>query len=160
MVLRFKFWMKSWMIFAIILIAASAHPIWAIAQNDSKNSASTSVSCKADKALVASDFYGTWVLVLRSGEGAAQTAQLLLKQNPEFAESLAGEFILNGQRIEVFGDIEEGVLELEESANGKDISALWKGRLAEGGCGQAITGTRRILAIQTEQSFVLRRAGW
>lgn len=76
---------------------------------------------------------------------------------------MAGEFSLNGLRLAVFGDMEDGALDLEESANGKDMSAIWKGRIAEGSCGLAITGMRRLVATQnaqTEQRFVLRRAGW
>jgi hypothetical protein len=132
------------------------------AQISSTNLSNTSTRCLSTSTLVAQDMYGNWVLELSAPipSASAQTAHLVFKQNPEFAESLAGEFSLGNERLEVFGDIEEGALDLEESANGKDISALWKGRIAEGSCGQAIIGTRRIVATQIEQSFVLRRMGW
>ncbi len=152
-------------LFTTILIALCAQYITANGQNSLKNDASASAACKVNKDLIASDFYGNWVLEL-SATGAAgasgnvQSARLLLKQNPDFAESLAGEFSLNGLRLEVYGDMEDGALDLEESANGKDISAIWKGRVAEGSCGLAITGMRRIEATQQEQKFVLRRSGW
>jgi hypothetical protein len=151
-----------WRSITIFLIANYCLLAGGKAQISSVNSGQTQTRCLNTSALVAQDLYGNWVLELSAptSSGSAQTARLLFKKNPEFAESLAGEFSLSGQRMEVFGDIEEGVLDLEESANGKDISALWKGRIAEGSCGQAITGTRRIVATQTEQSFVLRRAGW
>lgn len=146
----------------LIFIALCAVFIRAHGQNEQKNASGQSApSCKAVADLVNTDFFGAWVLELRRADGTtAQTTRLTFKRNPEFAESLAGEFDGQGARIEVFGDIEAGNLELEESDNGKDISALWKGRIAEGSCGQAVSGTRRILATQTEQSFVLRRAGW
>jgi hypothetical protein len=148
--------------FTIIFIALCACFIRAHGQNEPKNASYLNApSCKAAADFVNTDFFGSWVLELRSaGSTATQTTRLTFKRNPEFAESLAGEFDWQGARIEVFGDIEAGNLELEESNNGKDISALWKGRIAEGSCGQAVSGTRRLLATQTEQSFVLRRAGW
>jgi hypothetical protein len=148
--------------FTIIFIALCAVFIRTHGQNEPKNAFLLSApSCKAAVDFVNTDFFGPWVLELRSaGSTATQTTRLTFKRNPEFAESLAGEFDWQGARIEVFGDIEAGNLELEESNNGKDISALWKGRIAEGSCGQAVSGTRRLLATQTEQSFVLRRAGW
>jgi hypothetical protein len=151
--------------FTIILIALCAQYTTANGQNGLKNDTLTSSACKASKDWIASDFYGDWVLEISeagatNASGMTQSTRLLFKQNPEFAESLAGEFSLNGWRMEVFGDIEAGALDLEESANGKDISAIWKGGVSEGSCAKAITGTRRILASQTEQRFVLRRAGW
>jgi hypothetical protein len=63
-------------------------------------------------------------------------------------------------RHDVYGDIEGGALDFEESNNGKDIIAIWKGRVSEAGCGRAISGKRRDVLTQTEQNFVLRRAGW
>ena len=156
--------------FTMIFIAFSAVSTRSSAQIDLNNlAAATTTVCKENKDAVAADFYGAWVLELtdssiglnaNNNARTVQTTGLMFKQNPEFAESLAGEFSLNSQRLEVFGDVENGMLDFEESANGKDISALWNGRVADGSCGQAITGTRRSMATQAEQRFVLRRAGW
>ena len=149
-------------IITLIFIALCAVFVRANGQNELKNTSGQSApSCKATADFINTDFFGAWVLELRRADGAtAQTTRLTFKRNPEFAESLAGEFDWQGARIMVFGDIEAGNLDLEESDNGKDIGGLWKGRIAEGSCGQAVSGTRHILATQTEQSFVLRRAGW
>jgi hypothetical protein len=117
-------------------------------------------SCEPSQERINSDFFGVWVLELRSvDEANAPSTRLVFKRNPEFAQSLAGEFDWRGSRMEVFGDIEAGQLELEESSNGKDISGLWVGRVVQGSCGQLVVGTRKILATQMEQSFVLRRPG-
>jgi hypothetical protein len=121
-----------------------------------------SASCKSAKELENTDLFGSWVLELQSAQ-SAQTLRMQLKRNPEYAESLAGEYELDGKKREVFGDIEEGALELEESDNGKDISAIWKGRVSEGSCGRAFTGTRRLTnpgQTASEQNFILRRSGW
>jgi hypothetical protein len=137
----------------IIFIALCAGFVPAIGQNEPKN---TLTNCPAAIDLINTDLFGAWTLEL---QGTAST-RLTMARNPEFAESLAGNFMLASARHEVFGDIEDGALDLEESNNGKDIIAIWKGRVVSGSCGQAITGTRRLTANQREQSFVLRRSGW
>jgi hypothetical protein len=142
----------------IIFIATCAHIHWANGQNHSK-SFTEAAQCVAAKDLVNTDLFGAWSLLLEGG-GSSVVTRLQLQRNPEFAESLAGSYQINEKKFEVFGDIEEGAFDLEESANGKDISAIWKGRVAEGSCGQTILGTRRNVADNTEQSFVLRRPGW
>jgi hypothetical protein len=142
----------------IILIALCAYLIPATAQNSLKN-VTSSVACVAAKDLVNTDLFGAWSLLLEGG-GSSVVARMQLQRNPEFAESLAGNYSIGDKKFEVFGDIEEGAFDLEESANGKDISAIWKGRVVEGSCGQTILGTRRNVADNSEQSFVLRRPGW
>jgi hypothetical protein len=144
--------------FTIILIATTAHIHWANGQIHSKTIAETA-RCVAAKDLVNTDLFGVWSLLIE-GSGSSVVTHMQLQRNPEFAESLAGSFQMGEKKFEVFGDIEEGAFDLEESANGKDISAIWKGRVAEGSCGQTILGTRRNVADNTEQSFVLRRPGW
>jgi hypothetical protein len=147
--------------YTIILIALCAVFTPAKGQNEPKNSVKSEASaCPAAKDLINTDFFGAWVLELPDGSGSASTLRLTMQRNPEFAESLAGYFLQGSVRHDVYGDIEDGALDLEESNNGKDIVAIWKGRVSEGSCGKAITGTRRNVATQAEQRFVLRRAGW
>lgn len=148
----------------IISIALWAVYMPATGQNDLKNDKRAVANCPDAKALVSADLFGAWSLLLE-GAGTSQITRLQLQRNPEFVESLAGSFLLDGKKFEVFGDIEDGALELEESDNGKDISALWKGRVVDGSCGQTIVGTRRITSTNdnnngSEQNFVLRRPGW
>ncbi len=141
-----------------ILIALCAYSMPGSGQNSLKNGTPASI-CIASKDLVNTDLFGAWSLLLEGG-GSSVVTRLQLLRNPEFAESLAGSYAVNDKKFEVFGDIEEGAFDLEETANGADISAIWKGRVAEGSCGQTILGTRRNVANNTEQSFVLRRPGW
>ena len=54
---------------------------------------------------------------------------LVLRQHPEFAASLRGEFELAGVRSIASGDVEEGEFNLDESHDGKRLSAFWNGRL-------------------------------
>jgi hypothetical protein len=149
-------------IYSIYTGASGQNSAPGLASSSADKSPTLSISCAASKDMTAKDLYGNWMLELKSSTEpqALISTRLSFKQNPDFAESLAGQFSLQGKVVEVFGDIEEAALELEESDNGKDIRALWTGRIAEGSCGQAITGTRRVLATQTTQQFVLRRMGW
>jgi hypothetical protein len=130
----------------------------ATAQNSLKNGTPAPI-CIASKDLVNTDLFGAWSLLLE-GSGRSVVTRMQLQRNPEFAESLAGNFQIGEKKIEVFGDIEEGAVDLEESANGKDIDAIWTGRVVEGSCGQTILGTRRQVLDNAEQGFVLRRPGW
>jgi hypothetical protein len=145
--------------FAIIFIAINALGACGNAQIHAQNSAPISSICKSSKELINTDLFGAWTLQLQTAAGAIST-RLTMERNPEFAESLAGHFFNIAKRHDVFGDIEDGALEFEESNNGKDIIALWRGRVTDGSCGQAITGTRRLVNTTIEQNFVLRRAGW
>lgn len=129
-------------------------------QNEPKSDTKITVTCPDAQNLINTDLFGAWVLELQSGSASPITTRLTLERNPEFAESLAGAFLLGSIRHEVFGDIEAGALDWEETNNGKDIIAIWKARVEGGSCGKAITGTRTLVSTQIEQSFVLRRSGW
>jgi hypothetical protein len=150
--------MRSLRMNTIIFIALCAYFIPATAQNSLKNGPPAPV-CIASKDLVNTDLFGAWSLLLEGG-GNSIVTRLQLQRNPEFAESLAGSFQVGDKKFEVFGDIEEGAFDLEETANGADISAIWTGRVVEGSCGQTILGMRRSVADNAVQSFVLRRPGW
>lgn len=147
--------------FTICLITLGAVFMPAMAQNHLKVFVQSGISarCPAIADLQNTDLFGAWSLLLEGG-GKSVVTRMQLLRNPEFAESLAGSFNLDGKTFEVFGDIEAGAFDLEESGNGKDISSIWKGRVVEGSCGQTILGTRRNVADNSEQSFVLRRPGW
>lgn len=144
----------------IIMIALCAVFMRATGQNSSTPETKTVPHCAAANVLTNADLFGAWTLELQSQTGLATTTRLTMERNPEFAESLAAHFMLGGVRHEAFGDIEDGALDLEESNNGKDIIAIWKGRVVNGSCGQAITGSRRLTSQSNEQAFVLRRSGW
>jgi hypothetical protein len=149
---------------AISLIASYAMWITATAQNEPKNNAKPAANCLQAQDLVNTDLFGTWTLELQSDSNPPSITRLTLERNPEYAESLAGNYMQGTVRHEVFGDVDNGILDLEESNNGKDIIAIWKGRVISSGCNPAMTGTRRVISAtataQAEQNFVLRRAGW
>jgi hypothetical protein len=148
----------------IIFIAACAVFHWATAQNASENATqSASASCPAARAIISTDLYGVWTLELAAAGAAAASAtqhgSVQFEQNPEYEDSIAGWLELGNAKIFVAGDIDQGQFSLEESDDGKRISAVWEGSITEGSCGKAITGTRR--AGEKISSFVLRKpSGW
>ena len=90
-------------------------------------------------------------------EGAGHVGTLLLEKHALYAESLSGWINRNGDRRQVAGDVEDGEFTLEESADGKRISAAWVGELVEGSCGREVRGTWTIDGEKSGKGFVLRK---
>jgi hypothetical protein len=89
-------------------------------------------------------------------EGGGEFA-LRLAKHPEFAETLIGHVERRGERVPVAGDIDDGELTLEESRNGRNISATWLGEVVEGSCGREIRGTWKAEGTLQERPFVLKK---
>ena len=162
---------------ASILIAISAQPQSARAQNDAKNrvtapSTPSSTPCPAPGAVTAAQLHGEWQVAWeapadpRSAAPARET--LRFGPNPNHADSLSGELQRGNARIQLAGDLEDGELSLEESSDGKTISASWLGQMQAGSCGREIRGSWTAdapLSLSAGQprtrAFVLRRVvGW
>ena len=59
------------------------------------------------------------------------------------------------------GDVDNGAFTLEESIDGRAISATWSGSFADQACGKEIRGTWTDTATRIERAFVLRKQpGW
>ncbi|MDB5859315.1 MAG: hypothetical protein JWQ76_3004 [Ramlibacter sp.] len=84
-------------------------------------------------------------------------ATLLLERHPDYAESLSGAVNRGGERRQLAGDVEDGDLTLEESADGVHIAAIWVGELVEGSCGREVRGTWKAEGAAGERYFVLRK---
>jgi hypothetical protein len=82
---------------------------------------------------------------------------LQLAKDPEFAETVIGQVERDGERIAVAGDVDDGELTLEESRNGKNISATWLGDVVEGSCGREIRGMWKAEGAVLEHPFVLTK---
>jgi hypothetical protein len=75
-------------------------------------------------------------------EGQLPAATLLLEPHREYALSLSGEINRDGVRARLAADLEQGEFTMEESADGRRISATWLGDVVEGSCGNEIRGRR------------------
>ena len=108
----------------------------------------------------ARQLYGRWSVELTE---LGQRGELVLRQHPEFLESLRGEFVIDGQISIASGDVDQGEFNLDESRDGKSLFAFWNGQLVPASCGREIRGTWQQLPkpgqSALESPFVLRRAG-
>lgn len=88
-------------------------------------------------------------------------ATLLLEPHKDYPQSLSGEVNRDGVRSRLAADLEDGGFTLEESADGRRISATWLGDLVEGSCGREVRGQWKPEGGGRERNFVLRRVqGW
>ncbi len=146
--------------FATFLIALLALPMGATAQSDPKNAAPA--ACPAPAEVTQLQLYGLWQARF---DGLAQDAVLLLEKHPDYPESVRGSIRREGpgnpERALVSGDVDEGVFTLDESADGRTISATWSGTVVEQSCGKEIRGTWTHTQDHTTRGFVLRKLpGW
>jgi hypothetical protein len=109
--------------------------------------------CPAPADVSQAQLLGTWQATI---EGQAPLT-LQLAKHPEFAETVRGQLERDGQRIELAGDVDDGDFTLEESANGRNISATWLGEVVDGSCGREIRGTWKAEGAGREIPFVLRK---
>ena len=118
----------------LLLIAASAGEISARAENQ------PNAACPKASEIDQRHLQGVWHADL-PGHGGATV--LRLGQHPELAGSVRGTLERAGKTAQVVGDVHAGELTLEESMDGKRISATWLGDVVEGQCGKEIRGQWR-----------------
>ncbi len=141
----------------LLLIAASAGGISARAENHLKIPADA--ACPTAAQMDQRQLQGVWHTDL-PGHGGATV--LRLGQHPELAGSVRGTLERAGQTAQVVGDVHQGELTLEESLDGKRISATWLGDVVEGQCGKEIRGqwsenAAADDALEVSVPFVLRK---
>lgn len=147
--------------FAVVLIAVGALCACATGQNHSNHHDASAIggrACPDVRRWGAPQLYGTWEVELTQ---AGQRGRLLLRQHPEFRESLRGEFSYGGQASIASGDVEGGEVNLDESRDGKSLYAFWTGQLVPARCGREIRGTWEQVPKAGQPAlkspFVLRR---
>ncbi|MGC3986307.1 MAG: hypothetical protein QM777_17210 [Pseudorhodoferax sp.] len=118
-------------------------------------------ACPAPHEMRALNLYGSWRAQWQGGDGDAPGATLQLERHPELGDSVRGRVERDGITALLAGDVDDGDLTLEESRDGKRISATWIGRVDADSCGKLIRGTWTDADTEARREFVLRRAsGW
>jgi hypothetical protein len=141
---------------ALFFIAACALSTWASAQNAPKT------ACSPDQAVKAEQLYGRWdVRFAKTPAGLPARATMVLERHAEFTESLAGTVSReldktrdragnkvgtqtpggHAAKAELAGDLEDGMLLLDESSDNISITGTWNGEMVEGSCGKVFQGT-------------------
>jgi hypothetical protein len=82
---------------------------------------------------------------------------ITLAKHPEFAQTVRGQLEREGRRVMVAGDVVDGELTLEESQDGRRISAVWLGDVVEGSCGREIRGTWKAEGAPVQRPFTMRK---
>jgi hypothetical protein len=135
--------MKRWLATAFFAVAVTGQAL-----------AQAPANCPSAGEVAQRHLIGTWKAQV---EGERDVLTLVLVKHPEFAETVRGTLTRAGQVIQLAGDVDEGALTLEESANGVNISATWLGDVVEGSCGREVRGQWQAKGDARSVAFVLRR---
>ena len=131
------------------------------------------VACTAPADMVPAQLYGLWQLALWPQDGSeaapASTGALLFERHPEHPGSVRGHVKRstpgNDRQAQASGDVTSGEFNLDESADGVNMDAVWEGSVTPSGCGQELRGLRRAAegrsAAEPVMNFVLKKVpGW
>jgi hypothetical protein len=105
--------------------------------------------------------YGQWEARI---EGEPGIARVQLAKHPEY-EGVRGTITREGggrppSVAQLAGDIDdEGLLNIDESLDGRAISGNWLGELQPGSCGKEFKGTWRNASDDSTHPFVLNKTG-
>lgn len=133
----------------------------------------TPTTCTAPADLAPAQLYGLWQLSLwpQGGQETAPTSTgaLLFERHPEYPGSVRGNLKRsstgNDRAAQVSGDVTNGEFNLDESADGVNMDAVWEGDVTPSGCGQEMRGIRRpaqgSASNEPVLNFVLKKTpGW
>ena len=135
-------------IFNPIFIAVSVLCACANAQNNQKT------ECAPAQQIKAVQLHGRWAVQFTNPPAGLPTrATMLLQRHSEFTESLAGSVNRDmgktagsrgaaghSARAALAGDLDEGMLLLDESSDNISITGTWNGEMKPGSCGQVYQG--------------------
>ena len=133
---------------AMFLIAACAIGPGARGQNGAIK------DCPAPQAMKAEQLFGQWTARFTNPpDGLPATADLLLQRHAEFSDSLAGSVRRNlgaangspppaghAARAALAGDLEDGMLLLDESSDNISITGTWNAEMVKDSCGKVFSG--------------------
>ena len=140
-----------------LILACYAVQTNAIAQTAAATAAATkdqTVICEPVKTMLAERLFGDWRVVFTKPPAGLPTQALMhLERHAQFSESLAGTLsrklglakdspaIAGHSELALLaGDLEEGLLLLDESSDKVSITGTWNGEMVPGSCGQQFKG--------------------
>lgn len=131
---------------ALLLTTACVLPLGAFAQN------APPPACTPARDMKAAEIYGMWSASFTNPPaGLPARATMLLQRHAEFSESLSGMVSRNMDGISkpaaghaakaaLAGDLDEGMLLLDESSDNIAITGTWNGEMVPGSCGKVFRG--------------------
>lgn len=112
----------------------------------------TPTACTPAKEMKASEIFGLWSASFTNPPaGLPAKATLLLQRHAEFSDSLSGMVSRNMDSVRtpaaghaakaaLAGDLDEGMLLLDESSDNIAITGTWNGEMVPGSCGKVFSG--------------------
>ena len=102
----------------------------------------------------AEQLFGSWTVRFASAPaGLPVTATMRLERHAEFSDSLAGVVLralprvggkaaagAHADKAQLAGDLDGGLLLLDESSDNVSITGTWNGEMVEGSCGNIFRG--------------------
>lgn len=141
----------------LILIASGGHPALGMAQNRAEN---TPPACPMPAEVVGLHLYGAWQA---RWEGVNEPGTLTLWRSEDYPDGLRGTLRrgagASATESLVSAEVDQASFAMEESRDGRAISATWSGTFTEQSCGKEIRGQWTDSATRTERAFVLRKLG-
>ena len=144
---------------AWLTVAACCAVVSACAQGGAPAAGATAAMCPSSAAeLPVEALYGAWEARI---EGEAGIATVHLARHPDYEGSVRGTIDRHGgARALLSGDIDDdGRLNLDESQDGRAISAVWSGDMQPGSCGKEFKGIWRNAKDDSKHPFTLTRTG-
>lgn len=153
---------------SLFLIAAFALQTSANAETSSKKSLAKTIAitpapppapapCLLPKEVESKHLIGTWRITQPQHPEAS--ALLTLEPHPEHEDSLRG--VLRPSQgdqtrtVWLVGDIEDGELVMDESLDGRTISAIWVAQPVAESCGRLLKGERRAAGEDSTEALVM-----
>jgi len=138
---------KSAFVGTVLLVGLAATPSPDAAAQNSPNA--PAASCAEPVPMTPAHLYGLWQLTLWPLDGQETAPEsrgaVLFERHPDFPGSVRGHIKRattgNDVQAQVSGDVVDGDFNLDESADGVSMDAVWAG--APLACGQVIRGIRR-----------------
>lgn len=109
--------------------------------------------CPSAQSLKAEQLHGHWAVHFANPPaGLPRHATLRLQRHAEFADSLAGSINRkmpkiaapapgHAARAALAGDLDEGMLQLDESSDEVNVTATWSAEMVAGSCGKVFRGS-------------------
>lgn len=136
---------------ALLFIAASASLSSTFAQITSEPSA----ACNTDSIMTDKQLQGQWQGTI---SGRDEAVRIVLDPHPEWKGNVKGTIERPGSRYPMVGDVNQGSITLEESADGVHITGTWLGQAVSDSCAHEIQGEFQAGEDGPRQTFVLRKS--
>ena len=98
---------------------------------------------------------GEWLGSIKDSD---ESIRIVLGPHPEWEGNVKGSVSRPGSNHPMVGDVNQGSVTLEESADGSRITGTWLGEVTEDSCGTEIHGSYQEGENDPPHAFIMRKA--